>query len=143
VTPASLDFSGNYLNLYPPFDESGDAPGAAVWVQSCSTANVCGNTLGSGGHGFLYDINCGSALILANNFSNATYRGIGYLVNNASLQTASVFNNIIGQGVSFHAQLQYSNSFGWFLNQNTYLDAAGNSVPAFCDPASSAAHITY
>ena len=49
--------------------------------------------------------------------------------------------NTLWQGVTFNVQIPYANSFGWFLGNNTYLDASSNSVPPFLDPASSAVHI--
>jgi hypothetical protein len=141
-TPYSCNFSGNYLTLVPPFDESGDCPGAAVLVWGSQAANVCGNTMVTGGYGFQFAGGCSSALVLNNIFSNVTYRGIGYWTGGDSLSTAQIFGNMLGQGVSFHVQLPYTNSFGWFLKQNTYLNPSENSVPAFTDPLSSAAHIS-
>ena len=112
-------------------------------VQYCQKANVCGNTLFSGGYGFGFALTNGSALILNNNFSGATYRGIGYGSAGDSLNAAQIFGNILGEGVSFHVQIPYTNSFGWFLGtNNTYLNAFSNSVPPFLDPASSAVHIS-
>jgi hypothetical protein len=142
-SPYTINFSGNYLTLYPSYDEWNDYPGAVVAVETCTAANVCGNTLVSGPVGFMFYPGCTNALILANNFSNVTYRGIGYALGGGSVQSASVFNNIIGQGVSFHVELPYTNSFGWFLDQNTYVGTNGAVVPPFCDPASSSVHIAY
>jgi hypothetical protein len=73
--------------------------------------------------------------------ANAAYCGIGHLNTGDSLNTAQIFGNTIGQGVNFHVQLTYTNSFGWFLGSNTYYNASGTSVPLFTDPASSAIHI--
>jgi hypothetical protein len=139
--PFTLNFSGNSLTLYTPFDDSGDYPGAAVLVQTCQSACVCGNTLAAGGHGFCFVGTNSSALILNNNFSGATYRGIGNLNGNDQLNTAEIFGNILGQGATFHAQIPYNNSFGWFLKTNSYLGTCSNSVPAFLDPMSSAVHL--
>ena len=36
--------------------------------------------------------------------------------------------------------LPFANSFGWFLDQNVYLNASSNSVPPFLDPISSGVH---
>jgi hypothetical protein len=140
--PYTLNVSGNSLELYPAFDQAGDYPGAAVGVYNCLAANVCGNTLTSGGHGFVFEGGCSNALILNNNFAGATYRGIGYGLGGGYLNTAQVFGNILGQGVGFHVQLPFSNSFGWFLGKNTYVNATNESVPPFMDPASSAVHIS-
>jgi hypothetical protein len=79
---------------------------------------------------------------LNNNFSGATYRGIGYLSASDYVNSAQIFGNILGQGSTFHVELPSANSFGWFLGQNEYLDAANKSVPPFLDPISSAVHIT-
>jgi hypothetical protein len=138
--PFTLNFSGNSLDLYPPFDLTGDYPGAAVLVQTCQSACVCGNTLVAGGHGFCFAGTNSSALILNNNFGGAKYRGMGNLNGNDQLNTVQIFGNILGQGATFHAQIPYNNSFGWFLNNNTYLDAFGIKVPPFLDPMSSAVH---
>jgi len=100
-----------------------------------------GNTLGSGGHGVLFNTGCTNAIIMNNNFANATHRGIGLAEGGGSLQSASIFNNILGSGSTFHVQLPFTNSFGWFLNQNIYLNAFTNSVPPFLDPAASAVHL--
>ena len=115
------------------------------------TAGICGNTLVSGGIGFRYDGGCSNALILNNDFGRAAYRGIGaiqandlligYLPTGESVNTAQIFSNILGQGVSFHVQLPYATSFGWFLDGNTYLNGSTNKVPVFLDPLSSAVHI--
>jgi hypothetical protein len=71
------------------------------------------------------------------------YRGIGYVNYPEIAQpNAEVFSNILGEGVSFHAELPWSGTFGWFLNQNTYINSASNSVPPFLDPASSSAHVS-
>jgi hypothetical protein len=76
-----------------------------------------------------------------NNFANVTYRGIGIANGVGSLQSASIFNNVLGEGSTFHVQVSFTNSFGWFLNGNEYLNASNNSVPPFLDPASSAVHV--
>ena len=138
--PFTINFSGNSLNLYLAFDSSSDYPGAAVNVARCQAANVCGNTLIAGGYGFYFSGTNAGALILNNNFSGPTYRGIGYLSVGDSLTTAQIFGNTLGQGVSFHAQLPYTNSFGWFIGSNTYVTNISTNV-LFTDPASSAIHI--
>lgn len=141
--PYKVNVSGNSFSLYPAYNVTADYPGAAVLVQDCQSASVCGNTFGTngGGLGFSFHGTDNSALILNNNFSNVTYRAIGYGGAGDSLYTAQIFGNILGEGVSFHVQLTASNSFGWFLDQNTYLNSSSNSVPPFLDPASSAVHI--
>jgi hypothetical protein len=139
--PYTLNFSGNSLYLYAAFDQTGDSPGAAVGVYNCLAANVCGNTLTNGGHGFYFQGGCSNALILNNNFGGATYRGIGYGSTGDYLNTAQIFGNILSEGVSFHVQLIYTNSFGWFLGGNTNVNTNSIVVPLFMDPASSAVHI--
>jgi hypothetical protein len=129
------------LDLYSAFDHAGDYPGAAVNVTTCASANVCGNTLASGGYGFSFFGTNGSALLLNNNFATAAYCGVGYQLIGDSLNTSQVFGNTLGEGVTFHVQLTYSNSFGWFLGNNTNVNANSIVVPLFTDPASSAIHI--
>jgi hypothetical protein len=141
AVPFTINFSGNYLNLYPPFNAANDALGYAVGVSACQAANVCGNTLIGGSRGFAYTGSNTSALILNNNFGAAAYAGIDYQLIGDSLNTAQIFGNTLGEGVSFHVQLTFTNSFGWFLGGNTYLNANSNSVSLFADPTSSALHI--
>jgi hypothetical protein len=136
-----LNFSGNSLDLYPAYDISGDYPGAAVAVAGSQAANVCGNSMTNGGHGFRYQDTNISALILDNNFAGAGYRGTGYVSIGDFVTTAQIFSNILGQGVSFHAQLPYSSSFGWFMSSNIYVTNISTVVPLFTDPASSSIHI--
>jgi len=143
--PYSFNCSGNTFTLYPPYDDAihGDGPGTAAGCHMFQSASVCGNTLVTGGLGFGFIGVNTSALILNNNFGGATYRGIGCFGSPGySLNTAQIFGNILGEGVSFHVQLPYTNSFGWFLGKNTYLNAYSNSVPPFMDPLSSAVHIS-
>jgi hypothetical protein len=98
--------------------------------------------MASGGFGVSFGPNCTNAIIMNNNFGNAGFRGIGFVDAAGSLQNASIFRNILGEGVSFHAQVDYTNSFGWFLNQNTYLNSSSNSLPPFLDPAASSVHVS-
>jgi hypothetical protein len=140
--PYTFNCSGNWLHLYPPFAEVGDGLGAATVVSGCQTANVCGNTLDFGALGFLFANTNDTALILNNDFSGASYRAIGAVDASDRLNTAQIFGNILGQGSTFHAQVPFANSFGWFLSQNEYLNAVSNSVPPFLDPISSAAHVS-
>jgi hypothetical protein len=140
-SPALITVSGNWLNLSPPLSVTNDYPGAAASIQICQQANVLGNTLVAGGHGVLFALNCTNALILNNNFSGAAYRGIGYITMGDSLSTAQIFGNTLSEGVSFHVQVPYSNSFGWFAGSNTYVTNITTGAPAFFDPASSAIHI--
>jgi hypothetical protein len=141
IVAYTLNCSGNSFTLYPAYDEAGEWPGSAVQVQDCQSANVCGNTLTNGGYGFGFSGGCSNALILNNNFSGATYRGIGYGPAGGYLNTAQIFGNTLCEGVSFHIQLTYTNSFGWFLGQNTNVNANLSIIPLFTDPASSAVHI--
>ena len=139
--PFTINFSGNSLNLFPPFDATNDWPAAAVWVQNCQAANVCGNTLVAGSRGFWFNGPNTGALILNNSFGSAAYCGIGYGSTGDSLGAAQIYGNTLGEGVNFHVQLPLTNSFGWFLGSNTYWDIHSNSVPLFTDPAASAVHI--
>jgi hypothetical protein len=138
---ATVNVSGNWLNLSPVFDIQGDFPGAVAALQFCQNASVFGNTEVTGGFGVAFQLNCGNALVLNNNFGTASYCGIGYQLSGDSLNSAQIFSNILGQGVNFHAQLPYTNSFSWFMGTNTYLNINSNNVPVFTDPASTAIHI--
>ncbi len=139
--PFTINFSGNSLNLFPPFDATNDWPAAAVWVGSCQAANVCGNTLVSGSRGLWFNGPNTKALILDNTFGAAAYCGIGYGSTGDSLGAAQIFGNTLCEGVNFHVQLPYTNSFGWFLATNKYVDTNLIVVPQFLDPVSSAVHI--
>jgi hypothetical protein len=139
----SINFSGNTLTLYPPFDVTDDDPGAAVLVADCLSANVFGNTLVSGGYGFEFQGICSNALVLNNNFGAASYRGIGYRYVGDSLNSAQIFGDTLGEGVSFHLQIPYANSFGWFAGQNAYLTGTNQTATSpFTDPPASALHIS-
>jgi hypothetical protein len=138
----TINCSGNTFTLYPAYNEVNQPPAAAAGIDLCQAASVCGNTLVTGGYGLLFTRSNGRALLLNNNFAGATYRGIGHETGIDTLTNAQILGNTLGEGVSFHAQLPYANTFGWFFRQNTYLDASSNSVPPFLDPASSAAHLS-
>jgi hypothetical protein len=138
--PAVITVSGNWLNLSPPLSVSDEFPGAAASIQICQTANVLGNTLVAGGHGVRFGLACSNALIMNNNFAGAAYRGIGYEYTGDSLNTAQIFGNTLSEGVSFHVQLPWPTSFGWFMGNNQCLDINSNTNSAFLDPASSAIH---
>jgi hypothetical protein len=137
----TINFSGNSLYLFPPFQELGSWPSAMASIQGCQTLNLCGNTLVTGSYAVCYADTCSNALILNNNFSGVTYCGIGYMWVENSLPNAQIYGNILGQGVTFHAKPQPYNGFGWFLKQNQYLNGSA-LVPPFLDPAASSAHIS-
>ncbi len=148
--PNVLNFSGNCIsfpgfstNVYP---STSGAPTAGVNPENCTTLNMCGNVLASGGYGLFFTDGCTNALLLNNDFSGATFGGIGGLgANNvASLPAAQIINNKLAAGVTFHVQLppQVGVASNWFLYGNQFLDASSNVVPPFLDPASSAARVT-
>ena len=148
--PNLLNFSGNYIsfpgantNSYPG---TSGAPTFAAFVESCTTVNMCGNALASGGYGLFFTDGCTNALVLNNDFGGASFGGIGCGMANDIPAMASgqiVSNNLIA-GVTFHVQLppQLTNSFNWLLYNNNYIDSASNSVLPFLDPASSSVHLT-
>ena len=144
--PSTFNCSGHVFYVYPPIDgpPGADCPGAAAGINNCLSASVCGNTLVSGAFGFRFVGNNAQALVMNNNFGNATYRGIGIIGGDSPsvdyLSTAQIFSNTLGEGVSFHVQLQNTNSFGWFLGGNIYVNTNGNIIPPFFDPASAAVH---
>jgi hypothetical protein len=142
TTASALNFSGNWLNLspiIPGFNDPG--PGSAVFMQSCQSGRIMGNKMVGGGLGLQFLLACTNVLVMNNDFGAATYGGIGYSYIGDSITTAQIFSNVLGQGVTFHVQLPYTNSFSWFLGGNTYWDTHSNSIPLFTDPASSAIHI--
>ncbi len=138
----TINFSGNYLCLFPPLEQAGSWPSAVAEIGGCQTLNLCGNTLVSGGFGVWYEENCANALVLNNDFSGVTHCGIGYMWTENSLPNAQIYGNKLGQGVTFHAKPQLYNGFGWFLKQNQYLNGSTTVFPPFLDPVSSAAHVS-
>jgi hypothetical protein len=110
-------------------------------VNGCSP-NLCGNTLLAGDYALWYLGENGSALVLNNDFGAAAYRGIGYGTIGDSLNAAQIYGNTLGQGVSFHVQVGITNGFGWFLGNNIYTNASGNSGPPFLDPISAPVHFS-
>ena len=113
----------------------------AAQVCNCQSISVFGNTLDRGAYGFYFEVPNNNALILNNNFGGASLGSIGYHGARDSINTAQIFGNTLSEGISFHVQLTYSNSFGWFLRANTYLGSNSNSIAPFLDPASSAVHL--
>jgi hypothetical protein len=136
----SILFSGNEVIIYPPVP--GDLPGAMAGFMICDNMAVTGNTLISAGSGTSFGGQCGSAIIMNNDFSGATYRGIGLGEYGGSLQIAQIFNNKISEGSSFHVQSPVTNSFGWFLEKNVFVNGTGKQVPPFLDPPGSAIHLS-
>jgi hypothetical protein len=140
----TLNFSGNSLYLFPPFQEKSSFPSAVVQVGSCQSVNIFGNTLAWGSCGVQIGEDAMNVVIMDNDFGNVSYGGICLawgMVASPSLQNAQIFRNIIGHGVNFHSQVSYPYSFSWFFNQNQYLNGSAN-VPAFRDPAASSAHVS-
>jgi hypothetical protein len=137
---AYLNCSGNYFSVYPPFADRLDFPGAGVHIMKCQWTAVTGNTVGYGGHGLLFDLQCGGAVVLNNDFSNVNYRSIGLVSPVASMQSCTVMNNILGQGVNEHIELPAANSFGWFVRDNICLNGSGVAGPPFLNPQTSAVH---
>jgi hypothetical protein len=142
TTPSTLSFSGNWLNLSPGiygFDYEG--PGSAVQMQSCLAGNIVGNKMVAGGDGLQFLLNCSNVFVMNNDFGGATYGSIGTMYDIGTLGTAQIFSNVLSDGVTFHVQLPYTNSFGWFFATNSYVNTNSISVPLFTDPASAALHI--
>ena len=136
------NFSGNWLNLSPVVPGYvNDYPGEAVSLENCLAASVLGNNMVAAGRGVAFSTNCTALLLINNDFGGATYGGIGTVDNVGTLGTAQIFSNVLGEGVTFHVQLPYTNSFGWFVGSNTYVNSTSTNCPLFADPASSAIHI--
>jgi hypothetical protein len=110
--------------------------------SSALSVSVVGNTLAAGGQGCVFGDANVSSLILNNNFGAATYGGIDGGGDGSYLSTAQIFSNVLNDGLTFHVQLSYSNSFGWFMGSNTYWNASSNSVLPFLDPLASSVHLT-
>jgi hypothetical protein len=147
----ALNFSGNYVNFPSTISYingyTNAYPGVAVNIEVCSAANICGNTLVSGGYGLQFADHCGTALVMMNNFSGVTYGAVGSYGANGflpSMQSAQILGNTLASPVMFDVQLPppFTNTFNWFLYQNEYINSATNSVPPFIDPAASAIHIS-
>ena len=114
--------------------------GAAVMIGSCPAASVCGNTMSEGYCGLVFTLQSTNVLVLNNDFGSAQFVGMGYPVIPAGLARAQVYGNRIGQGLTFHAQMNYPDTFGWFFKQNQFLNGT-NVVPPFFDPAGNSAHV--
>ena len=107
IYPYTYNCSGNYMNLYPFLEptptNNPDGPGYVAGALGCQLASVCGNTLASNGSGFMFWATNTAALILNNDFSQATYRGIGYapigISLNVSMENAQVYGNKLSEGV--------------------------------------------
>jgi hypothetical protein len=138
-----LNLSGNTLTLYPAFGIKGDYPGAAVTDALSIFSNVSGNTLLAGGHGLRALGSCTNALILKNDFSGATHRGIAYDQPAGYAQTIAIVKNVLNQGDSFHLKLMYSDSFNYFLMRNSYRDGTNLNLNAFIDAAGCPVHFFY
>jgi hypothetical protein len=105
------------------------------------SANVCGNTLLVGEYPIVYQSYNSSAIILNNDFSAATCRGMGHYNLADSINSVQFFGNKLNEGASFHVQVGIANGFGWFLGNNTYLDTNNNTMLApFLDPVAAAVH---
>ena len=127
--------------LTPSFAKASAFAQPAAAIAGCQTLNLCGNILVRGGYAVWYEENRANALVLNNDFSGATCRAIGYLFGDSALPNAQIYGNILGEGVSFHAQIMPYNGFGWFLKQNQYRNGSA-IVPAFLDPAASSARLS-
>jgi hypothetical protein len=124
--------------------DGGSATQARHQVHFAGNANTPGGAIhlvAPDGKVVAFTYDCTNALILNNDFSWASYLGIGYQWGSSSLPFASVFGNKIGKGLTFHARMNYTESFGWFFKQNQYLNGT-NIVPPFFEPAASEAHVS-
>jgi hypothetical protein len=138
---ATINFSGNSITNYPPFNEYGHGPGAAANLGMCRAINMFGNTLVSGGYGFNCSTNSTNIIIANNNFSGTTFGGVA-AIGYGFAQGSLLASNVMSQGYGFHVQLLNSNSFSWFLYNNQYLNTNNTAVPPFVDPPGTAIHIS-
>jgi hypothetical protein len=138
-----LNFCGNTLTLYPAFTRHDDYPGAAVTDDLSIFSNMSGNTLLAGGHGLRAVRSCTNALILKNDFTGATHRGIAYDQLPGYAQNIAIVKNVLNQGDSFHLKLMYPDSFNYFLIRNSYRDGTNLNLNAFIDAAGCPVHFFY
>jgi hypothetical protein len=143
VVLTTINCSGNWFNLSPviPATTNETGAGSPAQVQLCSLSSVVGNKMVAGCHGLEFSQNSSNILMMNNDFGAAAYGGIDYHSIGCSVNGAQIFSNILGQGVTFHVQLPYTDSFAWFMGSNIYLDINSNSVPVLMDPISSSVHI--
>jgi hypothetical protein len=140
----TINVSGNTITNYPPFNEFGDGPGAAVTEGTCRAINIFGNTLGPGGSGYGFAcVNNSTNIIIANNdFSRATFGGIE-AIGTGFAQGVLIASNVLSQGINYHGYLLTSNAFSWFLYNNQYVNTNNVPVPPVIQPEGSAVHVTY
>jgi hypothetical protein len=142
--PYRLHFTGNTLNLFPPFSLNADYPGAAVASGRMNLADVAGNTLLAGGHGVRWLNNCSNAFVLKNRFTNATYRALVYDGTNGAVRSVAILKNDLGQGASFHLKVRPEEAGSFFLWRNTYYSSNGiTAVNPFVDYPAAPVHFVY
>ena len=139
------NFSGNYLDLVPPYDlqiPNIDKPGAAFEGGQIEHANIAGNKLVAGDHGARWEIDAISGLVLKNDFAAARFRALAYTGTNANIGPAfrfTVLRNALGQGSQFHLKGPVTDPGIFFSSENTF-KAGAATVNPFVDPVSAPVH---
>jgi hypothetical protein len=144
--PYTLNMSGNSLSLFLPVTNptTENLPfGSAVEVFGCQNLNVCGNTMTSGGTAvfYYYAASCSNSVILANNFSGASFGGIEDFGTGPEIDQ-QVIGNVLGRGYGYHLKTLSWEGPNWFLYNNQYVNTNAVTVPIFTDSADLWAHIT-
>jgi hypothetical protein len=153
ITPYSLNFSGNYIQLTSPETSCGGSygsVGAGVMLYNCQPANIAGNTFASAMHGVAFDGASSNSIILMNDFSGCARSSIvdvGNLFTNFvatnQVNNAIVIGNNLAGSQGFHLKIPCVEANSWLLYNNQYLDGMSNSVNASLDPQSAPVHIIY
>jgi len=142
------NFSGNYIELTPPYDlqiPTYDNLGAAFEGARIEHANIAGNKLVSGGHGARWQTDAISGLVLKNDFAAAGYRALAYTGTNGNIGPAfrfTLLRNTLGQGSQFHLKGPLTDPGIFFSSENTF-KAGATTVNPFVDPASAPVHTRY
>jgi|GEM_PF-759283 len=138
-------FSGNYLELTPPYDlniPNHDELGGAFDAGRIEHANIAGNKLVAGGHGARWQTDASSGLVLKNDFAAASFRALAYAGTNTTAGPAfrfTIFRNTLGQGTQFHLKGPIADPGIFFSSENTFKDGA-LTVNPFIDPAFAPVH---
>jgi hypothetical protein len=134
--------SGNVFALRAPFNISDDFPGTAVRVASCGLALVTGNTLTSGGRGFMADGRNTNNVVLKNDFARADFTAVSCSSADNSLVSAAVVKNTLGQGVGYHVKVPHPDGARCFMLGNDYRAWTNYAASAnlLTDPATIPVH---
>jgi len=139
LRPYRIQFAGNRVKLYPAFQRADDQPAAAIGGYVMNFSQVSGNTLVAGGYGVRWLDTCTDAVVLKNDFSAATFRGLSYDGTNGAVRNLTIIKNVLGQGTTFHFHARPEDGTAYFLIKNAYSNGV-TGVNAFIDPQSGSVH---